>query len=153
MVGGEDERPREAMVEKRRHVRVEAELKATFAVVGERDRWHGRAVTRDISHGGACLAVFDCTEGLFGMLCGLPLLDVAIDIPRVSNLQGRVEWVRPPAQPGAPVLIGMEFRNLGAADETAIIDLIAHIRIGVRDPRPGDGARARAAGERTTFRG
>lgn len=142
VVAGNDLQRGDIGVEKRRHVRVEAELEVSFSFAGDGARLPGRAVTRDISHGGACLAVFGCTAELLGKFAGLPLLDVAIDSAGVGSIQARVEWVRPPSPPGATALIGLEFRNVRASDEMAIIDLIAHIVIGNRATRPPEAARS-----------
>ena len=46
----------------------------------------------------------------------------------------RVKRVDPPEEPGEPTLIGMQFCNLSAAEETAIIELIAHFRLGTKVP-------------------
>jgi c-di-GMP-binding flagellar brake protein YcgR len=143
MVGREDAQPREQVVEKRRHLRVDTELGVTFAIAGDPMRTTGRAVTRDISHGGACLAVHGCSGDLLGGFDELPLLDIAIDTVPGESFRARVEWVRHPAAPGAPALIGLEFHNLSAAEETAIIDLIAHALIGARVLIPKDASRRR----------
>jgi len=80
------------------------------------------------------------------MLADLPLLDIVIDMsnaasphqgkPALALFHGQVEWMRPPAEPGAPTMIGIQFCNLSVAQETAIIELIAHIRLGTRVPPP-----------------
>lgn len=128
---------RKSLDARRRHVRVEVQLEVSFSIAGDTAMTLTRAVTRDISHGGACLAVDGCTDQLLEQLDGLPLLDITISIPpaasdprrgpALSSFHGRVEWLRHPAAPGAPVLIGLEFCNLDAVAEIAIIDLIAHL--------------------------
>ncbi len=129
MEDGNDLKPCDAPVEKRRHVRVAAQLQVNFTIAGDGERPPGRVVTRDISHGGACMALSGCTEELLERLEGLPLLDIAIDGLAATSLCGRVEWVLRPETPGAPALVGIEFSDVSAADEVAIIDLIAQILI------------------------
>jgi galactose mutarotase-like enzyme len=120
----------------RRHVRVDARLDVLFALTGETPRRVVRAVTRDISHGGACLEVADCPAGLLDRLANLPLLDLEIDLSAdaaregldaPAALRGQVEWVRPIAATHGAILLGLEFRDASPADEMAIIDLIAHL--------------------------
>jgi len=120
----------------RLHVRVEVRLGVAFSLVGENSPRTVQAFTRDISHGGACLSLSRCPEDLLGVLARLPLLDLAIDLSPAAagegilapaTLRGQVEWVHPAAQPHAATLVGLEFRDVSPADETAIIDLIAHL--------------------------
>jgi c-di-GMP-binding flagellar brake protein YcgR len=125
---GSEPKPSDAPAEKRRHVRVAAQLQVDFTIVGG-ERLAGSAVTRDISHGGACLVLPGDSGALLDELDGLPLLDIAITGVAASRLRGRVEWIRHPETPGAPALVGIEFSDVSAADETAIIDLIAQILI------------------------
>lgn len=129
MESGVEPKPSDGPVEKRRHVRVAAQLQVNFTIVGDGERRSGSAVTRDISHGGACLVLSGESGALLDKLDGLPLLDVAITGVAASRLRGRVEWIRHPETPGAPALVGIEFSDVSAADETAIIDLIAQILI------------------------
>lgn len=124
-----DSRPCDVPTGTRRHVRVAAQLQVDFRIAGDGERAPGRALTRDVSHGGACLAVLGCTDELLERLDGLPLLDIAIAGVATTSLRGRVEWVRSPETPGAPALVGIEFSDVSAADEMAIIDLIAHVLI------------------------
>jgi c-di-GMP-binding flagellar brake protein YcgR len=120
----------------RRHARVDARLDVLFALTGETPRRATRAVTRDISHGGACLEVANCPAALLDSLVKLPLLDLEIDLAPAAaregldapaNLRGQVEWVRRTAAPHGAILFGLEFRDASPADEMAIIDLIAHL--------------------------
>jgi hypothetical protein len=140
----------------RRHVRVEVRLPVGFSVVGEPLGTLTRAVTRDISHGGACLAVAGCPYRLREHLARLPQLDITIYTaraaadtpgePTLPSFHGRIEWMRQPAAPGAPLLVGLAFSNLDALAEIAIIDLIAHLLLDAGAPclphaaRPGDPA-------------
>lgn len=127
MSGGNDPKPCDTPVGKRRHVRVAVQLQVNFTIVGDAACPPRRALTRDISHGGACLALPCCTHEMLERLDGRPLLGIAIVGVAATSLQGRVEWVRHPETPGAPALVGVEFSDVSAADEVAIIDLIAHI--------------------------
>ena len=142
--------PQAAAAETRQHIRVEARLDVTFSIAGDSSAGEIRAVTRDISHGGACLAITDCPETLLGVLARLPLLNLEIDLSHAGAgmpapatqpapavpaiLRGQVEWVHPAAKSRATTLIGLEFRDVNRADETAIIDLIAHILLDNREP-------------------
>ncbi len=141
-----------SLADRRRHVRVEVRLEVGFSIAGEEPGTLTGAVTHDISHGGACLAVADCPEQLAERLARRPLLNILIDIPRtaadsqgrtvLSSIQGRVEWLRCPVKPDAPVQIGIEFCGLDAAAETAVIDLIAHLLLGSAMPFAPDAADA-----------
>lgn len=129
MSSGKDPKSCDKPSGKRRHVRVAALLQVDFSIAGDGERQLERAFTRDISHGGACIALSGCTDELLERLDDLPLLDIAIAGVATTSLRGRVEWVRRPEPPGAPALVGIEFNDVSAADEIAIIDLIAHILI------------------------
>lgn len=145
MVAGEADAKRlDTALEKRRHLRVEVALNVVISIAGRGTRPPDRAFTRDISHGGACLAVPGCSEELLEMLLGLPLIELVIDFAREASrpgnpsvptrFQGRVEWVRRPARSEESALIGLEFQNLSATEEMAIIDLIAHVLIHTKPP-------------------
>jgi c-di-GMP-binding flagellar brake protein YcgR len=121
-------------IEQRRHVRVEAELAVTFGIAGDGACPPLRADTRDISHGGACLAASGCTGELLEKLARLPLLELTIHAVPGATFAAGVEWVRRPAAAGDPALVGIAFRALSIAQEMAIIDLIAHVLICSRAP-------------------
>lgn len=132
MAGGEGAGPRGS--EKCRHPRVETELRVTFVFAGDGKHPPRSAVTRNISHGGACLAVDACSPALLAKLTELPLLDLAIEMAPNASFRARVEWVRQFPGPGGKTLVGLEFQSLSAEEETAIIDLIAQALIGLSLP-------------------
>jgi c-di-GMP-binding flagellar brake protein YcgR len=146
LLAGTPGRGEKSPAEARRHIRVEVQLAVGFSIADGTARTLTRAVTRDVSHGGACLAVTGCSAQLLERLGDLPLLDILIEIPRAAadaggetatlTFHGRVEWVRFPAPPGGATLVGLEFCNLDAAAETAIIDLIAHLLLVSGEPLP-----------------
>lgn len=145
MSGIEDER---LGLEKRRFVRIDIRLKAEFQV-GEGDNAESFvAQTKNISHSGACITVFEAKEKVLSTIGdGLPKLRISIELweedsridakARTAWIDSRMDWMVRPRDEDAPILMGMAFENFDESDEdvmnTFIADVLTKRREGLLD--------------------